>query len=170
MGTVESWTSDWPPEASVESAAGAQVNAISPEWPEGVEPGSTPPRPHLRADSQGGRISIWRSLLLEPFCEPRTWVRSLFHYFFVNTIISLVQYLYTCLPYTCQLKVVLLPATAVSCGSNMDQRQLTSFNSALNSAGITSQKSPTLMYLLPLSFVFQLPSLLFPLWSLLWAY
>jgi len=41
------------------------------------------PRPHLRAHSQGGRISIWRSLLLEPFREPRTWVRSLFHYSFV---------------------------------------------------------------------------------------
>mgnify|MGYP001856566604 CR=1 FL=1 len=69
-----------------ESAAGAQVNAISPEWP---------PRPHLRADSQGGRISIWRSSLLEPFCEPRIWVSSLFHYSFVNTVISLVLYLYT---------------------------------------------------------------------------
>jgi len=29
------WTSDWPPEVSADSAAGAQVNAISPEWLEG---------------------------------------------------------------------------------------------------------------------------------------
>ena len=83
---ITAWTSDWPPEASTESAAGAQVNAVSPEWP---------PRPHLRADSQGGRISIWKSLSLEPFCKPRTRVRSLFHYFFVNAIISLVLYLFT---------------------------------------------------------------------------
>jgi len=46
-------------------------------------PDSTPPRHHLRADSQGVRISIWRLLLLEPFCEPGTWVSSLFHYSFV---------------------------------------------------------------------------------------
>ena len=81
---ITAWTSDWPPEVSAESAAGAQVNAISPEWPEGVEPGSTLPRPHLGADSQGGRISMWRSLLLELFCEHRTWVRSLFYYSFVT--------------------------------------------------------------------------------------
>jgi len=53
------------------------------------------PRPHLRADSQGGRISIWRSLLLELFCEPRIRVSSLFHYSFVSAIISLVLYLFT---------------------------------------------------------------------------
>ena len=88
---IMAWTSDWPPEVSAESAAGAQVNAISPEWPEG------PPLldPHLRADSQGGRISIWRSLLLELFCEPRIRVSSLFHYSFVSAIISLVLYLFT---------------------------------------------------------------------------
>ena len=33
---ITAWTSDWPPEASTESAPGAQVNAISPEWPEGA--------------------------------------------------------------------------------------------------------------------------------------
>ena len=40
MGTVES-RPELPinPEVSAESAAGAQVNTISPEWPEGVEPG-----------------------------------------------------------------------------------------------------------------------------------
>ena len=100
---IMAWISDWPPEVSAESAAGAQVNTISPEWPEGMEPGSTPPRPHLRADSQGGRISIWRLLFLEPFCEPRTWVSSLFHYSFVtwwslwsNTCIPI--YLTICIP------------------------------------------------------------------------
>ena len=56
---ITAWTSDWPPETSAESAAGAQVNAILPEWSEGVESGSTPPRPHLRADSQGGDPSSW---------------------------------------------------------------------------------------------------------------
>ena len=39
---ITAWASDWPPEASAESAAGAQVNAISPQWPEGVEPCSPP--------------------------------------------------------------------------------------------------------------------------------
>jgi len=59
-----------------------------------VEPGWAV-RPHLRADSQGGRISIWRSLPLEPFCKPRIWVRSSFNYSFVIMIISLVLYLFT---------------------------------------------------------------------------
>ena len=90
---IIAWTSDWPHEASTESAAGAQVNAVSLEWPEGMEPGSTSPRPHLRADSQGGKIFIWRSLLMESFCEPRAWVSSLFHCSFLNAIISLVLYL-----------------------------------------------------------------------------
>ena len=31
---ITAWTSDWPPEVSAESATGAQVNTISPEWPE----------------------------------------------------------------------------------------------------------------------------------------
>jgi len=60
-------------------------------------------RPHLRADSQGGRISVWRSPLLEFFCEPRIQISFLFYYSFVNVIISLVVYLTicTCLPYIC---------------------------------------------------------------------
>jgi len=85
MGTVESQ-----PEPLIDHLRGecwvscrGQVNAIPPEWLEGVEPGSIPPRPHLRADSQGGRISIWRALLLEAFCKPRTGVSSLFHFSFV---------------------------------------------------------------------------------------
>ena len=56
---------------------------------------SLAPRPHLRADSQERRLSIWKSLSLDSFCEPRTWVSSLFHYFFVNVIISLVLCLVT---------------------------------------------------------------------------
>ena len=39
----------------------------SPVWPEGMEPGSTSPRTHLRADCRRGRISFWRSLILEFF-------------------------------------------------------------------------------------------------------
>ena len=88
-------TSDWPPEVNAESASGAQVNAISPEWLEGVEPGSTLPRPHLRVDCYWGSISIWRTSFLEPFHEPRMQISSLFHYSFVYVIISLVLYLYT---------------------------------------------------------------------------
>jgi len=73
-----------------------------------------PPRPHLRAESQGGRVSIWRSPLLEPFYKPRTWVSSLFHYSCENAVISLVLYLctylpynlYACLPYTTKCYVL----------------------------------------------------------------
>ena len=57
--------------------------------------GGDPLRPHLRADSQAGKISIWRSLLVEPSCKPRTQASSLFHYSFVNSIVSLVLHLYT---------------------------------------------------------------------------
>ena len=53
-------------------------------------------KPNLKADSQGGRISIWRSLPLESFCKPRTWVRSLFHYSFV---MQESFWSSTCLPY-----------------------------------------------------------------------
>lgn len=60
-----------------------------------VEPGSTPPGPHLRADSEGGRISLWRLSLLEPFYELRTQISSSFHYSFMNVVISLVLYLFT---------------------------------------------------------------------------
>ena len=49
-------------------------------WPEGVEPGCTSHRPCLRADCHWGRISFWRSLPLEFFHEPTTWV-SVFVYF-----------------------------------------------------------------------------------------
>ena len=67
MGTVESqpeplttWGECW-------VSCGSTGGGNSAVWPEGVEPGSTSPKPHVRADSQGGRISLWRSLLLEPF-------------------------------------------------------------------------------------------------------
>ena len=40
-------------------------------WPEGVEPGCTSLRPHLRADCHWARIFSWRSLFAETFpCEP----------------------------------------------------------------------------------------------------
>ena len=91
------WTSDWPPEASAESAVGAQVKAIPPVWPEVVQPGSTSPRPHLRADSHRGRISFsgdhssW-----SPFGKPRTWVSFfiLSDYFFSDVIVSYTVYLF----------------------------------------------------------------------------
>ena len=94
MGTVESQ-----PEPLIDHLRGALSQLQGHRWTQFHLSDSTPPRPHLRADSQGGRISIWRSLLLEPFYEPRTRVSSLFHYSFVNAIISLVLYLYTYLPY-----------------------------------------------------------------------
>jgi len=43
-------------------------------WPEGVEPGCTSPRLHLRADYYWGRISFWRLFPLEFLCKPRIWV------------------------------------------------------------------------------------------------
>ena len=64
---IMDWTSDWPPEASTESAMAAQVKAIQLcDW-KGVEPGSTSPRPHWRADCRWGRISLWSFLFAGVF-------------------------------------------------------------------------------------------------------
>ena len=59
---ITAWTTDWSPEDWVSYGSTGEGN--SPVWPEGVEPGSTPPRPHLRADCQRGRISFWSCLFL----------------------------------------------------------------------------------------------------------
>ena len=83
MGTVESQ-----PEPLINHLRQALSQLQGHRWMQfhlsDQKPGSTPPRPHLRADSQGGRISLRRSFLLEPFCKPRTQVRSLFHFSFVT--------------------------------------------------------------------------------------
>jgi len=89
-------TSDRPPEASTKSAVHSEGSlntgeGISPVWLEGVRPGSTSPRPYLRADCHWGRISFWRLLPLEFFWEPRKQV-SVFIYFWLHlsTMIILV--------------------------------------------------------------------------------
>ena len=79
---IMAWTSDWPPEASADSAAGAQVNAISPKWPEGVEPGSTSPRSRLRADCHGERIFFWQLPPLQ-FSAVSLGDRWAFHLFLI---------------------------------------------------------------------------------------
>lgn len=79
-------------------------------WLEGMEPGSTSPRPHLRADCHWGRNSFWRLLPLEFFCKPRRWVTILFSIipFYHNNLSSYIvcRYqpnlttLYTCWLYS----------------------------------------------------------------------
>ena len=55
----------------------------SPVWLEGVEPGTTSSRPHLRADCHWWRICFWQLFLLVFFSKPRTWV-SIFIYFWLS--------------------------------------------------------------------------------------
>jgi len=52
------WGKDW-------VSHGSTGEGNSPVWPEGVEPGSTSPRPHLRADCHWGRMFFWKSFPLE---------------------------------------------------------------------------------------------------------
>ena len=60
------WGKDW-----VSHGSTGEGNSLV--WLEGLEPGSTPPRPHLRADWHWGRISFLRSLFCEAFnCEPKS--------------------------------------------------------------------------------------------------
>jgi len=52
-----------------------------------VEPGCTPPRPHLRADCPWGRVSFWRLLLFGVFlCKPTSSDMGK-HFFFFTMII-----------------------------------------------------------------------------------
>jgi len=63
----------------------------SPLWPEGVEPVSTFPRPHLRADCHWERISFSRLLPLEFFCKPKTWVSTCIYFWSsLSTLIILL--------------------------------------------------------------------------------
>ena len=80
MGTVESW-----PEPLIDHLRWALSQLQGHRWTQfHLRDQKAPPLPHLRADSQGERISLWRSLLLELFCEPRTWLRSLFYFSFAT--------------------------------------------------------------------------------------
>jgi len=54
------WGKDW-------VSPGSTGEGSSAVWPEGVKPGCTSPRPHLRADWHWGRISFWRSRLCGVF-------------------------------------------------------------------------------------------------------
>ena len=87
---ITAWTTDGSLEASIESAVGAQVEAIHLC---DQKSGSISPRPHLRADCHWGRISFWRLLPLEFFffsCEPRTWVSIYFWLYFSSAVNLLV--------------------------------------------------------------------------------
>ena len=89
MGTVESW-----PEPLIDHLMWALSQLQGHRWTQ-FHLSDRNLRPHLRADSEGGRISLWRLSLLEPFCELRTQISSSFHYSFMNVLISLVLYLFT---------------------------------------------------------------------------
>jgi len=73
MGTVESWPeplSTWGKDLVSPGSTGEGNSAV---WPEGVEPGCTSLRPHLRADCHWGRVSGWISLPCGIFpCGPRS--------------------------------------------------------------------------------------------------
>jgi len=72
MGTVESWPEpllEHPGKGLVSpGSTGGDSSAVGQE---GVEPGCTSLRPHLKADCYWGRISGWRWLLNTAFpCKP----------------------------------------------------------------------------------------------------
>jgi len=57
---LNQWLSTWGKDLVSSGSTGEGSSAV---WLEGVEPGCTSLRPHLRADCCCGRISGWRSLL-----------------------------------------------------------------------------------------------------------
>ena len=63
-GTAESQ-----PEALIDQLRQALSEGNPPVWLEGLEPGSTSPGPHLRADCHWGRIFFWILLFLEFFLQ-----------------------------------------------------------------------------------------------------
>jgi len=56
--SLSHWLSTWRKDPL---SPGSTAEGNSSVWPEGVEPGCTSLRPHLRADCHWGRISGWRS-------------------------------------------------------------------------------------------------------------
>jgi len=59
---VTAWTTDWLPGEKTQLSPGSTGEGNSCVWPEGVEPGCTSLRPHLRADCLCGWVCGWRSL------------------------------------------------------------------------------------------------------------
>ena len=99
MGTVESW-----PELLIEHLGKGHGQLWehrwrqSPLWPEGVEPGCTTLRPHLRADCHWARISFWRSLPSDALpCKPRIfWYRwAIFFPSFIAPLYSASPFIIT---------------------------------------------------------------------------
>ena len=63
---LSTWAKDW-------VSPGSTGEGNSDVWPEGVEPGCTSLKPHLRADCQGGRIFWLEILFLWSFlCKPQS--------------------------------------------------------------------------------------------------
>ena len=60
------WLTTWGKHWVSHGSTGEGNSAV---WLEGVEPGCTSPRPHLRADWHWGRIFLWRLLLGEFSCD-----------------------------------------------------------------------------------------------------
>jgi len=70
-------------------------------WPEGVEPGYTSLRPHLRAECLWGRISFWRFLLCGTFhCECKSM--DMDEHFFSLLLLSYYGILSNCTLLTVQ--------------------------------------------------------------------
>jgi len=87
MGTVESWPSDWPPEVSAESAAGHR-------WTQ-FHLSETPFKDWLRR-----RKDLYLEITpLGALLQAQDIDKIFILLFLCNAIISLVQYLYTCLLY-----------------------------------------------------------------------
>jgi len=70
-------------------SCGSTGEGNSPVWLEGVEPGSSSPRPRWRADCHWGRISFWRSLLLEFFL----WAYNMGEHFHLFSNYNLSSYI-----------------------------------------------------------------------------
>ena len=64
------WLTTWGKHWVSHGSTGEGNSAV---WPEGMEPGSTTPTPHLRADCHWGRISLSRLLLVEFLVSLQHW-------------------------------------------------------------------------------------------------
>jgi len=64
------WLTTWGKHWVSSGSTGEGNSAV---WLEGVEPGCTSPRSHLRADCHWGRISFWRLLLVEFLVSLQHW-------------------------------------------------------------------------------------------------
>ena len=89
---ITAWTSDWLRQAPSQpwEHRWRQFNCVT----RGVEPGSTSPRPHLRADCHWWRISSWRLLFVEFLWAYNTSERLSDYLFQCSNLTSLTS-LYT---------------------------------------------------------------------------